>query len=202
MVLVLLFASVERFDVSRMQDFFGVFSYPEQFFVFSVPLTKKKCALSEVSPHKISPNWPIRRAETTVCCYRVESDRDAEDRPTDEGGQAQHDGGGDDFEDRVQFLQEEADEDAVEGDVEDDGQDEGLADRGEGAGGEGAGEVALEEQDQDVPEDRVDVEEDVLEHDVDVAAALLDEELVVDPGEDAGDSLADDEGDAHAEGSE
>ena len=90
----------------------------------------------------------------------------------------------------------------MEGDVDDDGQDEGLADRGEGAGGEGADEVALEEQDQDVPENRVDVEEDVLEHDVDVAAALLDEELVVDPGEDAGDSLADDEGDAHAEGSE
>ena len=132
----------------------------------------------------------------------MQSDRNAEDRPTDEGGQAQHDGRGDDFEDRVELLQEEADEDAVEGDVEDDGQDKGLADRGDRAVAEGAGEVALEEQDQDVPEDWVDVEKDVLEHDVDVATALLDEELIVDPGEDAGDSLADDKGDAHAEGSE
>ena len=29
-------------------------------------LTKKKCALSEVSPYKISPNWPIRQAKTTL----------------------------------------------------------------------------------------------------------------------------------------
>ena len=36
------------------------------FFIFLVALTKKKCAPSEVSPHKIGPNWPIRQAETTV----------------------------------------------------------------------------------------------------------------------------------------
>ena len=90
----------------------------------------------------------------------------------------------------------------MEGDVEDDGEDEGLADRGQGAGGEGAGEVALHEQDQDVPDNRVDVEKDVLDHDVDVAASLLDQELVVDPGEDAGDGLADDEGDAKSEDTE
>ena len=48
----------------------------------------------------------------------------------------------------------------------------------------------------------MDVEEDVLDHDVDVAAFLLDQELVVDPGEDAGDGLADDEGDAESEGAD
>ena len=40
----------------------------------------------------------------------------------------------------------------MEGDVDDDGKHEWLADGGEGGGGEGAAEVALEEQYHDVPE--------------------------------------------------
>ena len=43
----------------------GIF-WSRAVFIFSVAHTKKKCAQSEVSPHKISQNWPILRAENTV----------------------------------------------------------------------------------------------------------------------------------------
>ena len=46
-------------------NFLGVFSDPE-IFIFLVALSKKKYAPSEVFSHKISPNWLIRQAETTV----------------------------------------------------------------------------------------------------------------------------------------
>ena len=36
---------------------------------FSVALTKKKYAPSEVFPHQIGPNWSIRRTETTVTSH-------------------------------------------------------------------------------------------------------------------------------------
>ena len=45
---------------------FGVFSDPEQFLFSQQLLPKKKYAPSQVFFHKISPNWPIRQAETTV----------------------------------------------------------------------------------------------------------------------------------------
>ena len=48
-------------------SYFGVLEVPDFFFIiFSVALTKKKYAPSEVFPHQIGPNWSIRQTETTV----------------------------------------------------------------------------------------------------------------------------------------
>ena len=90
----------------------------------------------------------------------------------------------------------------MEADVDDDAEDEGLADRGEGGGGEGAGDLAPDGEDENVPEDGMNVEEDIVDHDVDVGASLLDQELIVDAGKDTGGGLTEDEGDSEAEGGE
>ena len=90
----------------------------------------------------------------------------------------------------------------MEADVDDDAEDEGLADRGEGVGGEGAGDLAPDGEDENVPEDGMNVEEDIVDHDVDLGAALLDQELIVDAGKDTGGGLTENEGDSKAEGGE
>ena len=46
--------------------FLGYFLIQSSFFYFLSSSYQKKCAPSEVFFHKISPNWPIRQAETTV----------------------------------------------------------------------------------------------------------------------------------------
>ena len=81
-------------------------------------------------------------------------------------------------------LEKEGGDYADDGVVEDDGDDEELREGGEGDAVEGGGQVALDEHHAEVAHDRVDVHEDVLDHDVDILAGhVLDEVLVVDPGE-------------------
>ena len=61
-----LFCEIFKKKLSQhYRSFFGIFSDPEEF-LFSLQLLPKKYALSEVSPHKISPKRPIRRAKNTV----------------------------------------------------------------------------------------------------------------------------------------
>ena len=81
-------------------------------------------------------------------------------------------------------LEEEAGDDAKDGVVDDEHDDEGVGHRGDRSAGEGAGQVASQPKQQHVAGDRVEVHEDVLDHDVDVGALSFDQVLVVDSSKD------------------
>ena len=53
-------------NIYRFFNYLGGIFWSRTVLVCSVAHTKKKYAISEVSTHKISPNWTFKRAETTV----------------------------------------------------------------------------------------------------------------------------------------
>ena len=53
----------KRFHLLKL---FGVFSNPEQLYIFLVAQKKKKVSAVESFSHKVGPNCPIRQADTTL----------------------------------------------------------------------------------------------------------------------------------------
>ena len=81
-------------------------------------------------------------------------------------------------------LQKEAGDDAEDSVVEDEEEDEGVCEGRKSSNGKCIGEFSSSAEQQDVANDGVQIHENVLDHDVDVGALSLDQELIVDSRKD------------------
>ena len=90
---------------------------------------------------------------------------------------------------KVAHLQKEAGDDAQESVVKDEDENEGVCEGGKSFDGEGTGEFPFSTEKQHVANNGVEIHENILDHDVNVGALSLDQELIVDSGKDRTEDL-------------